>query len=85
VPNVELRKDWFASPLLALSLKGLPPSLILVEGLDALNGEGEAYAARLREVGITTIVKLIWARCTASCPTRSCCPRRTMRLRISRR
>jgi acetyl esterase len=57
VPKVELRQDWLASPLLALSLKGLPPSIVLVEGFDALNAEGGAYAARLRKTGITTIVK----------------------------
>ena len=49
VPNVEQRKDWRASPLLVPSLKGLPPSLVLLASFDPLDAEGEVYAARLRE------------------------------------
>ena len=50
VPNVEQRKDWRASPLLAASsLKGLPPSLALHAGFDPLDAEGEVYAARLEK------------------------------------
>lgn len=57
VPEVESRKDWRASPLLASSLKGLPPALVLLAGFDPLDPEGEAYAARLEEEGVTTTVK----------------------------
>ena len=54
VPNVEQRKDWRASPLLAASLKGLPPSLVLLAGFDPLDAEGKVYAARLEKEGVPT-------------------------------
>jgi acetyl esterase len=57
VPNVEQRRDWRASPLLALSLKGLPPSLVLLAGFDPLGATGELYAERLKKAGVTTTVK----------------------------
>jgi acetyl esterase len=57
VPEVEQRKDWRASPLLASSLKGLPPTLVLLAGFDPLDPEGEAYAARLEKEGVPTIIK----------------------------
>lgn len=52
IPKVEERKDWRASPLLAKSLKGLPPALVLLAGFDPLCAEGEAYAARLKSEGV---------------------------------
>ena len=52
IPKVEDRKNWRASPLLAPSLKGLPPSLVLLAGFDPLCAEGEAYAARLSKEGV---------------------------------
>ena len=57
IPNAEQRKDWRASPLLAASLKGLPPALVLLAGFDPLCAEGEAYAARLEKEGVKTTVK----------------------------
>jgi acetyl esterase len=36
VPNVEQRRDWRASPLLAPTLEGLPSTLMLVAGFDPL-------------------------------------------------
>ena len=57
VPKVEDRKDWRASPLLAPSLKGLPPALVLMAGFDPLCAEDEAYAARLQKEGVATTVK----------------------------
>jgi acetyl esterase len=57
VPYVALRKDWRVSPLLAPSLQGLPPTLVLLAGYDPLCAEGEAYAARLEKEGVATTVK----------------------------
>ena len=57
VPDVAQRKDWRASPLLAPSLKGLPPTFVLLAGFDPLCAAGEAYAARLGKAGVATTVK----------------------------
>jgi acetyl esterase len=44
--------DPRASPLLAKSVTGQPPALVLLAGLDPLVDEGAAYAAKLRAEGI---------------------------------
>ncbi|MEZ5856338.1 MAG: alpha/beta hydrolase [Hyphomicrobiaceae bacterium] len=44
-------RDPRASPLLAPSLKGQPPALVVLAGLDPLVDEGAAYGRRLQEAG----------------------------------
>jgi acetyl esterase len=56
-PDPALRKEWRASPLLASSLKGLPPTLIVLAGYDPLSAAGEAYAARLAQEGTTPTIR----------------------------
>lgn len=53
-PDERLWRDERVSPLLARDLTGLPPALVLTAGFDPLRDEGQAYAARLSEAGVTT-------------------------------
>ena len=55
-PLPEQRRDWRGSPIFASSLKGLPPALVILAGFDPLYDEGEAYAARLKQEGVTVTV-----------------------------
>jgi acetyl esterase len=55
LPDVSKRKDYHVSPLQASveQLRGLPPTLIIVAENDVLRDEGEAYAHKLQEAGVT--------------------------------
>jgi acetyl esterase len=48
--------DPLAAPLLAESLAGLPPALIVVAGCDVLRDEGLRYGERLRAAGVPVTV-----------------------------
>ncbi|MEB0134012.1 alpha/beta hydrolase [Actimicrobium sp. CCC2.4] len=51
-PDPADRTDWRASPLLASSLAGTPPALVVTVGHDPLCDEGLAYAKRLEDDGV---------------------------------
>ena len=49
--------DWRTSPLKAESLAGAPPAFIAIAGHDILADEGEAYARRLQEDGVSVVLE----------------------------
>ena len=51
-PNAAERSDWRASPLLAKSVAGTPPALVVTVANDPLCDEGRAYARRLEDDGV---------------------------------
>jgi acetyl esterase len=73
-PGVD-REDPRVALLNAPDLTGLPPAYISTAGFDPLRDEGEAYARRLRAVGVQTALRrhpgLVhsFASLTAVCPS----------------
>ena len=47
------RSEWQASPVLAPRLEGVASAYVLTVGFDPLRDEGDAYAVRLRDAGVT--------------------------------
>lgn len=59
LPDVEKRKEYYASPFQASleELKGLPPALVQLAENDILHDEGLAYARKLDEAGVPTTIE----------------------------
>lgn len=53
LPTSELRADPRADLLRAPAVSGLPPAVVATAEFDPLRDEGNAYAERLREAGVT--------------------------------
>jgi len=49
--------DWRASPLKVDSLDGVAPAYVVIAGHDILADEGTAYAGRLQQAGVQTVIR----------------------------
>jgi acetyl esterase len=56
LPEEARRHEPDCSPLRAASLRGVAPGYVLLAGCDVLRDEGRAYAKRLHEHGVETLM-----------------------------
>lgn len=54
-PQLEDRKNKYASPLLSENFVGLPDTLIITAEFDPLRDEGEAYGIKLKKAGVNVV------------------------------
>lgn len=57
-PDHDRRTEWLASPIRIDDMAGLPPAVVALAAHDPLYSEGLAYARRLEDAGVPTIVKV---------------------------
>lgn len=57
IPNSQDLSNPYVSPMLAQDHLDLAPAYIAVAGFDPLNDDGTAYAQRLRQAGVPTVLK----------------------------
>lgn len=55
LPDKSLADDWRVSPLVADSVEGVAPALVITGSCDVLHDEGVMYAERLEKAGVPVI------------------------------